>query len=513
MSSANTGTGRPAPPQRDSLARHLMIVWLVTFITLIPVLAALVYIGWILMLLSMVGIPLEISTVATWILLTDVVLTSALTALYAIPAWIFRQPEKTEARPVRSWVETARQGADQPDDLDLPRRPLLTLVWPLYGLACLLISALASIVWLLDADLIYRYWRAARYLPYVAALSFLAGAFQLVWQRTHRPLRLARMGWRLRLVIAIAAAVMLPGVYEALAKTGGCSDHVLERLIEVQNLEGFQQHLDQNACRDDQLTQALSRLLRLDRESTIATAGDTRGGFLRELLDRHLEITRGAWYGLVSDEVLFATMLQYLTDGHADHPAFTAASLGQRLGDFAYEGDAATPQRFFAAGLRLDRADWPAYAPHLRHRTLDGDMPKWAVYDVMLAAGLAESPELATLIKAVRSGNATPLADWPRERWLALPDADDPGHSLLTWGILLADDEQQSRRFLGMAGISATDFLARTPLPTRCAFAKHLGADRVRASLNDADDPYQRAQCAEYMEAILRERAQDGRVR
>lgn len=491
----------------NGLSRHLILVWLVSLAVMIPILLVLAYLGWGVLLLSGAGSVLAnreaVLSLLFGLLLVDLAIASLITVVYAIPAWIFQAPATGKVVP-DSWVDAVRRGEAQSS----PQR----LLWPLYGLGCLPLSIVLSIAWLLDADFIYQHWTIAQYTPYVTTFLFIGGASQLIWAYLRRPKKLARMGWRLRLVSALIAACMIPGVLKVPEGAQTCSGHPVERLIEVQNLGAFRDYLATHpTCRGAQLDDALAWLQRLGRQGGFP--GDQRAAFMGVLMDNNIEITPGDWWNLVGDEALLPVLLQALAK-NPEHPAFSANVLGQRLAEFVGNNDLASLKIFFEAGLRLDQGDWIAYAPHLRYRALDRKSA-WPIYDALIAAGLTEKPEVSRLIKAIRQGDLTPVVDWRQADWMKEPEPEDyPGRSLLALAILYTDDEPLRQQFLAAAGLSATDLLARTPLPTRCAFAEHLGADRVLASLNDADDPYQRARCADYMEALIREeKAESGRIR
>ena len=513
-----------ATRSRASLSRRLGRIWLVSFVVMIPVLIVLSFVGWTLAALSGAGRIMEGEEVTFLVLFLLLAFAGAslITIVVAIPLWIFQRPVCPETIPSRSWVDVARHGDSQGNALDAPRSPLLTLVWPLYGLGCLLISIALGAVWLFDADLIYLHWEVAQYLPYIALIAFVAGLAQPAWKYWRRPRMLAQMGWRLRLASAVVAACFVLGIYSLPDReTPPCSGHLVQRLIELQNLDGFQRYLALHpVCRGLELNLAMGWLhgvARLSREedAPAENAADKLAGFMTTLLDNNLEIKQGIWSGLMADERLFQATLQYLAKVRGYHPAFSAEALGERLGEYARENDIASLKKFFDAGLRLDRGDWISYAPHLRHRALNREQPAWPAYELLVAAGLREKPEMATLIKAIRQSDVTPLVHWRRGDWLSVPEPDDrPGHSLLGLAILYADDARLRQQFLALSGMSAADLLARTPLPARCDLGVHLGADRVLASLSDADDQYQRASCVEYMEALSSyQKAESGRVR
>ena len=498
----------------NGLSRHLILVWLVSLAVMIPILLVLAYLGWGVLLLSGAGSVLAnreaVLSLLFGLLLVDLAIASLITVVYAIPAWIFQAPATGKVVP-DSWVDAVRRGEAQSS----PQR----LLWPLYGLGCLPLSIALSIVWVLDADFIYQHWTIAQYTPYVTTFLFIGGASQLIWAYLRRPKKLARMGWRLRLVSALIAACMIPGVLKVPEGAQTCSGHPVERLIEVQNLGAFRDYLATHpTCRGAQLDDVLFKLLKLGPlggfyDDPLVENENWRVAFMGVLMDKNIEITPGDWERLLDDKDLLAVLLQALAK-NPEHPAFSANVLGQRLAEFVGNNDLASLKIFFEAGLRLDQGDWIAYAPHLRYRALD-QKPAWPIYDALIAAGLTEKPEVSRLIKAVRQGDLTPVVDWRQADWMKEPEPEDyPGRSLLALAILYTDDEPLRQQFLAAAGLSATDLLARTPLPTRCAFAEHLGADRVLASLNDADDPYQRARCADYMEALIREeKAESGRIR
>lgn len=495
-----------------NLLRRLKRIWLFSFVALIPVLIGLSFVGWVLVAVSGAGRILEDEKISLLVLLLLLALAGAsmITFVAAIPLWIFQKPDHPETVPSRSWVDVARHGDSEGNALDAPRNPLLTLLWPLYGLGCLLIATVLGAAWLSDADFIYRHWESARFLPYLATIVFAAGLFQLVWKYWRRPRRLAQMGWRLRAASAVLAGYVVLGTYDALDhETPPCSGHALQRLVELQNLEGFQRYLSRHpVCRGAELSRAMGWLQGVAQKNQAeAGAAETRSdqlaAFMTTLLDNGFEIQHGVWTGLMRDETLLQATLSYLANGHGNHPAFSAAALGEHLGEYARDNDIASLKRFFDAGLRLDRGDWIAYAPHLRHRALNQEQPAWPVHALLVAAGLREKPEMASLIKAIRQGDVTPLHRWPQRDWLSLPEPEEhPGHSLLSLAMLYTDDVRLRQQFLALAGISAADLLARTPLPARCDLGVHLGADRVLASLSEADDRYQRASCTEYMEAL-----------
>lgn len=155
MSSPKNGAADQPANKGNSLSRHLIIVWLVSFAVMIPILIVLSYAGWFVLALSGAGRVLEevgVASVAFYLLLADLAIASLITVVYAIPAWIFQAPATGKIVP-DSWVDAVRRGEAQSS----PQR----LLWPLYGLGCLPLSIALSIVWVLDADFIYQHWTIA----------------------------------------------------------------------------------------------------------------------------------------------------------------------------------------------------------------------------------------------------------------------------------------------------------------------------------------------------------------
>lgn len=420
------------------------------------------------------------------VLLAALVLAMALTAVAAVPAWIFHKgPDAAGDDAPSSW------------------RALL----PDPGIVCVCAGVAITALYLARPPQAYRYWHWLEQAPWAGALLLLAGVLASVlrWRRDGWALPAA--WWRLRAVaVLIASALAVSAIGTLRQETHACARDVLNAIISTGDAAALDRHITRHpACQGDVLDRAMYDVVMNIAPVEPAVLVSAQRRQILATLQRHGgTLGRVAWEIILrmNDETSIRELLSVLQQAPAQADVWAERRLGESAVRWAHGDEVAMLSLFAAHGLRFDTPDWRGKAYGVMHTALAKKEPSWAFYDALVGAGLPASARMQALAQAIRSGSAASLRHWTLQDWQdRVIDGDTDADTLVWAAAMYTQSDALRAELLALAGTDMERLAAATPLPRRCELALRTGAAPIRATLAGLPDgDVEKFYCERYLE-------------
>ncbi len=420
------------------------------------------------------------------VLLGALLLAVALTAVAAVPAWIFHK------------------GPDAADD-DAPSswRALL----PDLGVVCVCAAMAVTALYLVRPPQAYRYWNWLEYAPWVGALLLLAGVLTNVLRWRRNGWALPAAWWRLRAVLALlAGALAVSAIGTLRQETHACARDVLNAVIITGDAAALDRHITRHAaCQGEPMNRAMYDVVMNIAPVEPAKMVSAQRHEVLLTLQRHGgTLGRGAWNIIASrgtDDSL-RELLSVLQQAPPQADVWAESRLGESAVKWANWNEVATLSLFAEYGLRLDTPDWRVKAYGVMDTALAKKEPSWAFYDALVGAGLPASSRMQALAQVIRSGSTVSLREWTPQDWQGRVIDGDANSASLVWAAAMYTQSDALRaELLALAGTDTQQLAAATPLPRRCQLALRTGAAPIRATLEALpDDDVEKFYCERYLE-------------